>query len=277
MQISDCLWQPIRSVFAGTLLYLSLFAGVRLRPVLGPPHDYARSSFTPWSPVMAEKEMLTRTALKTPRAAATAGIIFSILLLIIFWLLRVSVPVDPMDHGAWLRTNSHTVAGALNLVPFAGIAFLWFIGVLRDRLGEREDRFFATVFFGSAMLFLAMLFAAAAVAGALVLAFAAQPNELITSPSFHFARAVAYNLMNVYAIKAAGVFMFSTSTVAIYTGFAPRWIALLGYALALILLFGSYYITWGFVVLPIWVFMISVYILTDALRRPTQVQQGAPE
>ena len=83
--------------------------------------------------------------------------------------------------------------------------------------------------------------------------------------------------MNVYAIKAAGVFMISTSTVAIYTGFAPRWIALLGYALALILLLGSYYITWGFAVLPIWVFMISVYILTDALRQPSRVQQGTPE
>jgi hypothetical protein len=226
---------------------------------------------------MAPKEMLTRTALKTPRAAAIAGIIFSILLLIIFWLLRVSVPADPMEHGAWLMTNSHTVAAALNLVPIAGIAFLWFIGVLRDRLGEREDHFFATVFFGSAMLFLAMLFTAGAVAGAIVLAFAAQPNELITSPSFHFARAVAYNLMNVYAIKAAGVFMISTSTVAIYTGFTPRWIALLGYALALILLLGGYYIMWGFVVLPIWVFMISAYILIDAPRRPARVQDGAPE
>jgi len=46
---------------------------------------------------------------------------------------------------------------------------LWFIGVLRDRLGEREDKFFATVFFGSGLLFLAMLFAAAAVAGALII------------------------------------------------------------------------------------------------------------
>jgi len=44
-------------------------------------------------------------------------------------------------------------------LPFAGIAFLWFIGVLRDRLGELEDRFFATVFLGSGLLFLAMLFA----------------------------------------------------------------------------------------------------------------------
>ena len=42
----------------------------------------------------------------------------------------------------------------MNLIPFAGIAFLWFIGVLRDRLGEQEDRFFATVFFGSGLLFL---------------------------------------------------------------------------------------------------------------------------
>jgi hypothetical protein len=80
--------------------------------------------------------------------------------------------------------------------------------------------------------------------------------------------------MNVYAIKAAGVFMISTSTVAVYTRFAPLWIALLGYALAPILLVGSYYITWGFVVLPIWVLMISVYMLTDAFRQPTQVQQG---
>ena len=54
---------------------------------------------------------------------------------------------------------------ALNLVPFAGIAFLWFIGVVRDRLGMYEDRFFATIFFGSGILFLAMFFAAATVLG----------------------------------------------------------------------------------------------------------------
>src|SRR5215510_2290650 len=110
----------------------------------------------------------------------------------------------------------------------AGIAFLWFIGVLRDRLGEREDRFFATVFFGSGLLFLGMLFIAAAIVGALLMAFAARPAELINSAAFHFARAVAYGIVNIYMIKMAGVFMISTSTVAIYTGFAPRWLAILG-------------------------------------------------
>lgn len=118
------------------------------------------------------------------------------------------------------------------LVPFAGIAFLWFIGALRDRLGHLEDRFFATVFLGSALLFLAMFFTAAAIVGALVLAFVARPDELINSDAFHFARAVAYNIMNVYAIKMAAVFMISTSTIVIYAGIAPRWIALLGYTLA---------------------------------------------
>ena len=98
--------------------------------------------------------------------------------------------------------------------------------MLRDRLGQQEDRFFATVFFGSALLFLAMLFAAAAVIGAITLvASAAEPNELINSATFRFARAAAYIIINVYAIKMAAVFMFSTSTVVIYTGIAPRWIA----------------------------------------------------
>ena len=178
---------------------------------------------------MPQEAALTRVGLRTPKAAAIAGIVFSVLLIIIFWLLRSSVPADPLEPGAWLDTSSRTIAIALNLVPFAGIAFLWFLGALRDRLGQLEDRFFATVFFGSALLFLAMLFAAAAILGALVLAFAAHPNEVINSATFYFARAVAYNIMNVYAIKMAAVFMISTSTVVIYTGIAPRWIAVLGF------------------------------------------------
>ena len=154
-------------------------------------------------------------------------------------------------------------------MPFAGIAFLWFIGVLRDRLGQQEDRFFATVFFGSALSFLAMLFAAAAVAGAVILvASSGQADELINSATFRFARAVAYIFMNVYAVKMAGVFMISTSTLVIYTAVAPRWIAVLGYILACILLVGSYYISWSFAVLPVWVFLISIYLLIDNLRRP---------
>jgi hypothetical protein len=214
------------------------------------------------------EQTLTRATLRTPKAAAAAGIIFSLLLFVVFLLLRMSVPADPLEPGAWLKTSSRTVALALNLVPFAGVAFLWFIGVLRDRLAQREDRFFATVFFGSGLLFLATLFVAAAVIGAIILAFVDQPKELMDSATFRLSRALAYGLVNIYMIKIAGVFMFSTSTVVVSTGIAPRWIALLGFGLALIVLFGSFYLEWSFIVFPFWVLLLSTYILVDNLRRP---------
>ena len=220
-----------------------------------------------WGRVMSENISRARAHLNTPKGAAIAGIVFSVLLLTMLWLLRRSVPADPLDSGAWIATDSQTVAIALNLVPFAGVAFLWFIGVLRDRLGQQEDRFFATVFFGSALLFLAMLFAAAAIGGAvLLMASSADPDQLRNSPIFHFARATAYIIANAYAVKMACVFMISTSTVVIRTGIAPRWIAILGFVLACILLVGSYYISWSIAVLPVWVFLLSIHILIHNLR-----------
>jgi MFS family permease len=210
---------------------------------------------------------LTRANLKTPKAAAIAGMVFSILVMAVFWLLRTAIPADPQEPGAWLESNSRNVALALNMMPFAGVAFLWFIGVLRDRLGEKEDRFFATVFFGSGLLFLAMLFTAAAMVGAILLAFVMHPVELIGSATFHFARAAAYSLVNVYMIKMASVFMITTSTVAMYTRIAPRWLAVLGFVLAFILLFGSFYISWSFLVFPLWVLLLSASILNDSMRK----------
>ena len=224
---------------------------------------------------MPENALLTHAHLKTPKAAAIAGIAFSLLLLSILWLMRTSIPADPLEPGAWLGTDTRAITIALNLVPFAGVAFLWFIGVLRDRLGQREDRFFATVFFGSALLFLAMLFAAAAVIGAVVLvATISAPHELTSSATFRFARAASYIIVNVYAIKMAAVFMISTSTVVIRTGIAPRWIAFLGFLLAMILLIGSFFMSWSIAVLPFWVFLISVYILIDNLGRGLEADGG---
>jgi hypothetical protein len=214
----------------------------------------------------ATQDQLTRHQLKTPKAAAIAGMLFSALLLVVFALLRIAVPADPQKPGAWLSGSAGSVALAVNLVPFAGIAFLWFIGVLRDRLGRREDRFFSTVFFGSGILFLGMLFTAAALVGGLLMAFAAEPGQLIDSATYYFARAAVYNIVNIYMTKMTGVFMITTSTMAVYTGFAPRWLAILGYALALLVLFGSYQITWSFVVFPLWVFITSAYILIDNIR-----------
>ncbi len=212
---------------------------------------------------MTQQSTLTGARLRTPRAAAIAGILFSALLLAVFGLMRMSVPHDPLEPGAWLRGGVGEVAIALNLVPFAGVAFLWFVGFLRDRLGAREDRFFATVFFGSALLLLSMLFAAAAVVGAIIVAFHAAPEILISSATFHFARGLAYSMVNIYFVKTASVFMITTSTIALYTRLTPRWLAIGGYAVAAVLLFGSYFIDWSLAVFPLWVLLVSIAILRE--------------
>ena len=204
--------------------------------------------------------------MKAPRAAAIAGILFSVLLISGFLLLRNAIPADPLEAGAWLRARASVVGLGLNLIPFAGIAFLWFMGVLRDRLGAQEDRFFATVFLGSGLLFLAMLFVSAAFVGGILLAHAVGDERLVGSLTFSVARAIAFEAMNVYAIKMAAVFTVVTCTLALRTRFFPHWIAFLGYAAALVLLFANRYLEWALMVFPLWVLLISLYILADSLR-----------
>ena len=215
-----------------------------------------------------EQSGLTRAQLRTPKAAAVAGILFSVLLLAVFWLMRLSVPADPHEPGAWLRGGVTYVALALNLVPFAGAAFLWFVGALRDKLGAREDQFFATVFLGSGLLVLAMLFAAAAVVGAIIIAFHSAPEALIDSATFHFGRGLAYGMVNIYVVKTASIFMITTSTIALYTQLTPRWLAIGGYVVAVVLLIGSYYIDWSILVFPLWVLLVSICILLDKEKEP---------
>ena len=81
--------------------------------------------------------------------------------------------------------------------------------------------------------------------------------------------------MNLYAIKMAAVFMISTSTLAMRT-VHPPWIAFIGFACALFLLFSGRYIEWVILVFPLWVLLISIYILIDNLRRPSQIAATSP-
>jgi hypothetical protein len=182
-------------------------------------------------------------------------------------LVRISVPANPLDAGDWLAQYSGTVTLALNMIPFAGIFFLWFIGVVRDRLGESEDRFFSTVFLGSGLLFLAMMFTSAAVTGGLINVYGSTPNNLLSSGVYTFGRTVIYEIMTVYTMKMAGVFMISTCTLSLRTGIFPRWMAYLGVVLALILLLTITLIPIAPLLFPLWVLLISIYILLANLRK----------
>jgi hypothetical protein len=223
---------------------------------------------------MKQETPLIRAQLKTPRAAAVAGIVFSALLIAELVVFQLLVRADPRETGAWLRTSSNEVSLALSLVPFAGIAFLWFIGVLRDRLGDLEDRFFATVFLGSGLVFLALLFASAAVAEGIVLTYTAQPEGFVDSAAFAFGCALFHELINLYAVKMASVFMISTSVIGLRTGFTPRWSVYLGFACALLLLLSGRHTGWFFMVFPVWVLLASVYILIENLGRSSPTRSN---
>jgi hypothetical protein len=195
--------------------------------------------------------------------------VFGVLLIVALVLIRLAVPGTPNEPDPWisdsLRRNG--VVLALGLVPFAGIAFLWFMGVIRDRIGQAEDRFFATVFLGSGLLFVGMLFVSAAVAaGALAIVGDTRSDPKLLEV-WKLGRQITDTVSRVYAMRMAAVFMISTSTVLWRTGSVPRWLAFCGYLLAPILLLLVGLLAWVELLFPAWVLLLSSYVLIEESRR----------
>jgi hypothetical protein len=211
---------------------------------------------------VVEGPLQAGSTLRTPRAAALAGIVFSVFLITALVLLRLSVPANPRAAGTWLTDSGRRTAAqvALNLIPFAGIAFLWFVGVLRDRIGQREDRFFATVFLGSALLFVAMLFAAAAIAGG-VFTEASRASGPPGPDTLGLGRDVTSLLLNVYSMRMAAVFTLTTVTIARHTKIVSRWLTIAGILTALVLLVGVGLSAWVELLFPAWILALSIDIL----------------
>jgi hypothetical protein len=202
-------------------------------------------------------------ALAPPRAAAVVGILFALLMGTTLVIVRLAAPSNQTDSVAWLADpyRRNAVRFACQLAPFAGIAFLWFIGVLRNRLGALEDRFFASVFLGSGLLFVAGLYASAAFSQVLVESMASGHISSVNSDVYYLVRQLAGASLNVFAIKMAGVFIMSTSTIVLRTGILPRWLALSGFACAAVLLLVITSWRWIALIFPVWMLLISTCIL----------------
>jgi hypothetical protein len=217
-----------------------------------------------------------RQQLRTPRAAAVAGILFAVLFVTSVVLIRLVMPEDLTESSIaeWLGGNTTLVSIALTLVPFAGIAFLWFMGVVRAHLGKLEDQFFSSVLVGSGLLFLAMTFVASAIAGGIMAGYAVAADQLKAGGVLIFGRALMYTIMNVYAVRMAGVFMISLDTIWLQTRVVPRSIVFISYALALLLLVAVSFSLWMVLIFPAWVFVISVYILRETWRGAEAEAEG---
>jgi hypothetical protein len=202
--------------------------------------------------------------LTTPRAAAVAGILFGLLFGATLILIRLKMPEGVGDSAEWLDSQKGGISTATKLMPFAGITFLWFIGVVRDNLGRYEDRFFASVLLGSGLLFLAMMFVSTAVAAALV-----GINAGVTDPAAHveviaFGKMIVVSAARTYAIRMAAVFMISLATIWLKTGLMPRWLVAVSYLVALGLLIAGDVSMWLTLAFPVWVLVVSALILLRA-------------
>jgi len=201
--------------------------------------------------------------LTTPRAAGVAGLVFAALFTAGIVLSRSFASLAPTEMAAELAGSLHSEGSAIAsyLVPFAGIAFLWFIGVVRDRIGVHEDKLFATVFLGSGVLFVTMLFGAASVLAAMTTLTRATPATI------ELGRAIARSMLYLYGARSAGVFTIVTSTIVLRTGAHSKLTALAGLAIGLTLLLSVQYYDLIILLFPSWVALLSVLILVHARRQ----------
>ena len=173
---------------------------------------------------MTNTEPITTAQTSTPRAAAVAGVLFALLFGTALVLIRIALPEGAEPGAQWLTPGSTNLKIAAMIMPFAGIAFLWFIGVVRDGFGRYEDKFFSTVFIGSGLLFLAMMFVAAGVGAGLEAS-----NRIVGDAAAHtevaaFGQMVLLAIAKTYALRMAAVFMISLATIWLKTGLMPRWL-----------------------------------------------------
>ena len=217
---------------------------------------------------MSEADPAARRPLNSPRAAALAGVIFAVLFTTSLVLMRSALPETLGSDANWLTEGAATrIRIGLGLVPFAGIAFLWFMGVVRDRFKDAEDQLFSSVFIGSGLLFLAMVFVSAAIAGGIVATAPLITDEQSRAEITTFGRSVMLQVSNVYALRMAGVLLISLATMWLRTGVMPRWLAFVTYAVALVLLVVTTLSLWVTLIFPVWVLGVSILILAQNYPR----------
>ncbi len=212
-------------------------------------------------------------AVRTPRSAAVAGVVFALLYGAALALVRMAFPGGITQPSDWVAERVNSLSVAVHLVAYAGIAFLWFMGVVRTRIGAREDRFLSTVFMGSGYLFLATTFAAGALASGVMHLHAQSAGSATADAGFALGTRTAFELVNLYSVRMAGVFMFSFGTLGLRTGAMPRNFVWLTYLLAAVLLLSISYTLWVVLVFPLWVLGLSIYLLVQGVGPAAQLDR----
>jgi hypothetical protein len=222
----------------------------------------------PTDPLIGSRTI--RRRLLSVEAAAIAGIVCAV-----GWALALGGLLSAPDLGASdaeineYYSDPSNGTGAivwLQVLVVATIAFLWFVGVVRGRLGDREPRLFGTVFLGSSVLLAALVFVAAAFLAAPAVLLAA--GDRTPDPeAVSVMRAGAAVTLSVFAPRVATLVMLSTASLGRATGALPGWLVVLTYVLGVAAFVNVSIATPTVYVVPAWIALVSIVLL---VRRPPQ-------
>jgi hypothetical protein len=174
------------------------------------------------------------------------------------------------------ESGSVTIA-SLYLMPFAGIAFIWFVVALRMWISgthRRANVLLSNVQLLSGIAYIILLFVAAGSlsATAAVIHSAggnADPLFAILLPSF------GDTIVAVFATRMAAMFVITTTSIARSADVLPRWFVWLSYALGIVLLLSSSISRLLVLAFPAWLLVLSVLLLMRARRIPADLPLAA--
>ncbi len=201
-------------------------------------------------------------------SAAAAGVVYAVLAAIALNLIR-SVPPPSSGEAEWIEwiadeAHRRSLFIALSLSSISAVAFLWFVAVVRRRIGDLEDRFFATVFLGSALVYVSIWLVAMALLAAPAMLDAGGPP--IEWDVFRIGEGTAIGILLVAGPRIQAVFVASTSTMFLRTRVVPKWLSYMGYTIALVMFFVPIVTTPIGLGLPIFVLVSSVTIFFSRRR-----------
>lgn len=219
-----------------------------------------------------------RQRFESVEAAAVAGIAFAVLAFVASTLLTAQpLPsAAPEEVSAWFSDsgNRGSVITGLVLSTIAAITFLWFIAVIRRRVGEKEDQFFATVFLGSGILVTAILLVGTTTLASVAIGVELLDGSVPDAGSFTVISGLGNGLLLLVLPRVEAVFIITTSTVGYRTGAFPRWLALFGYAVGLGMFIVPLLLDPVLLIFPLWVGVMSSVLL---IRRRRVRAEGSPE
>ncbi|MGI9615007.1 MAG: hypothetical protein ACR2QO_19000 [Acidimicrobiales bacterium] len=162
-------------------------------------------------------------------------------------------------HYAGLAGSSRALI-YLQVMVVATIAFLWFVGVIRHRIGIQEPKLFGTVFLGSGILLAGLLFVGVANA-ATPAVLVGESDRVVDADLAASTRITARIILAVIVPRIASVFIISTSTLALRTGTMSTWFVTVSYLTGFALLLNVTFAEPSIYVFPIWMAAVSLYLL----------------